>query len=73
MERVNGLKMYEISGTTYNAKELLKNAGFVYDKKSKKWHGDQTAMIELQRVSTATYSRANQKLVAGLKIKEVGN
>jgi hypothetical protein len=59
-----------VTGNTYPAAKLLRDCGFNFDKASKSWVGDASALAELRRVSTATYSRANGKLVAGLKIAE---
>lgn len=62
--------MFRITGSTYPAKNALKNAGFQFDATTKEWYGDEAAMTELKRISTASYSRANQKACAGLKIEE---
>ena len=61
--------MVKITGNTYPAMVMLKKAGFEYDKGVKAWYGDEEALNELKRTSTATYSRANQKLMEGLKIE----
>jgi hypothetical protein len=64
-------KMIKVTGNTYQAKSILKDCGFTYDAENKCWNGNDEALVELKRVSTASYSRANQKLVAGLKFEEV--
>ncbi len=61
--------MIKITGNTYAAKELLKSAGFVYRDKS--WYGSNDDKAELDRVSTASYSRTNQRLVSGLKFEVI--
>jgi len=61
--------MIRITGKTYQAKEMLKKAGFEFEAKEKAWYGDEGAMAELDRITTATYSRTNQKLRQGLTIE----
>lgn len=63
--------MIKVTGNTYAAKNILKDAGFKFDSANKSWNGDELAKVELDRISTASYSRANQKLVSGLKFEEV--
>lgn len=63
--------MFKVTGNTYSAKSILNNSGFSYEGKEKAWYGNQENLDELKRVSTASYSRANQKLVSALKIEEV--
>jgi hypothetical protein len=62
--------MYKVTGNTYQAKEVLKKAGFTYDNKA--WYGDEAAKTELDRITTASYSRANQKAIAGCQITNLG-
>ena len=66
-----GVMDYEVSGWTYPAKEILADAGFVYIPKRKVWIGDEDALSELKRVTTPAYGRARQKLMDGLKIKQI--
>jgi hypothetical protein len=63
--------MIKVTGNTYPANRLLKECGFGWDSKQKAYFGDTKAKIKLDRVSTASYSRTNQKLVAGLKFEAV--
>lgn len=63
--------MMRITGRTYAAKEMLKAAGFEYESKEKAWYGSKENMKELDRITTATYSRANQKLRQGLTIETI--
>jgi hypothetical protein len=64
--------MIKVTGNTYPAQNLLKKCGFIWDSKQKAYFGDSAAKDELDRISTATASRANQKLVLMLKFKEEG-
>ncbi len=59
----------KVTGNTYPAKELLKDAGFAYSTTDKAWYGDDVAKTELDRMSTASYSRKNQNLIASLKFE----
>jgi|LSQX01.3.fsa_nt_gb hypothetical protein len=65
--------MIKVTGNTYQAKEILKQAGFKWDQQQKAFLGDNIAKTELDRISTPTYSRKNQNLVLGLKFEEVVN
>jgi len=65
---MNNENTVTITGNTYPAAKLLRDCGFAFDKTTKAWTGDAAAKAELDRVSTATYSRANQRLVSGLRI-----
>ena len=56
-----------VTGKTYQAKQVLKDAGFEFDTESKAWYGDDTAKTELDRITRASYSRANLKACAGLE------
>jgi hypothetical protein len=58
----------KVTGRTFPAASLLRECGFAWNATDKCWTGTADALAELERVSTATYSRSNQKLVAGLKI-----
>lgn len=62
--------MKKVTGNTYPAKSILNQAGFTWDGGSKAWFGSEEALEELKRISTPTYSRANNKAFAGLKIEE---
>jgi hypothetical protein len=64
-------KAYKVTGKTYPARNVLKDAGFEFDGKSKAWHGGEAELKELQRITTATYSRANQNAVDGIEITEL--
>jgi len=61
----------KITGNTYPARTWLKDCGFVFDKETKTWLGSDEAKSELERTSTASYSRANAKLIAGLTIESI--
>jgi hypothetical protein len=63
--------MIKITGNTYPAQNMLKQAGFSWDKKQKAYFGTKDNLTELNRISTATYSRANQKLKGSLTITEI--
>ena len=63
--------LIKVTGNTYPARHILKEAGFAWDKDVKAYFGDESAKAELDRISTASYSRANQKLVATLKFEEI--
>ena len=63
--------MFKITGNTYQAKAMLKEAGFEFDGAQKAWYGNEEALKELKRTATPTYSRANAKAYAGLTIEEV--
>jgi hypothetical protein len=61
----------KITGKTYHARSWLKDCGFVFDKTEQAWFGDDAAKVELERTSTASYSRANAKLLSGLTVESV--
>jgi hypothetical protein len=61
----------KITGNTYSARAWLKDCGFVFDKETKAWLGNDEAKAELERTSTASYSRANAKLLAGLTVESI--
>ena len=61
-------KNITVTGNTYPAAKLLRSCGFDFDKSNKTWVGTEENRDELNRVSTATYSRANQNLVSKLII-----
>lgn len=63
--------MIKVTGNTYPAKELLKQAGFKWDQQQKAFFGNNIAKEELKRISTPTYSKKNQNLVLELKFEEV--
>jgi hypothetical protein len=63
--------MIKVTGNTYQAKDVLKKAGFEYVPQFKAWFGNEEANNELKRITTATYSRANQKATMGLKYETV--
>jgi len=63
--------MIKITGNTYPAQEMLKKAGFAWDRNAKAYFGSDGALTELKRTSTPTYSRKNEKLVAGLKFETI--
>lgn len=63
--------MIKAVGSTYKAKNLLKDAGFSWDTDLQAWVGDVDARMEFGRITTATYSRANQKLSMGIDFVEV--
>ncbi len=60
----------KVTGNTYQAKTILRDAGFSYDPTHKEWYGAEDNLAELRRISTPTYSRANAKAFAALKIEE---
>src|SRR5690606_12521204 len=63
--------LVKVTGDTYPARYILREAGFQWNKYEKAYFGDKSAKAELDRISTASYSRANQKLVAALKFEEI--
>ena len=63
--------LVKVTGDTYPARYILREAGFVWNRYEKAYFGDKSAKAELDRISTPTYSRANQKLVAALKFEEL--
>jgi hypothetical protein len=60
-----------VTGNTYRAKQVLKDAGFSFDADSKAWYGDDTAKAELDRITRASYSRANLKACEGLEFTTI--
>jgi hypothetical protein len=64
MDKVNTIM---VTGNTYRAKQVLRDAGFWFDPESKAWYGDDTAKAELDRITRASYSRANLNASKGLK------
>jgi hypothetical protein len=58
--------MIKITGKTYQAKEVLKQAGFEWVPQFKAFFGTEEAKKELDRITTASYSRANQKAISGI-------
>ena len=64
-------KTCKATGNTYTARNVLKAAGFVWDKDSKAWLGDDDAKTELARITTASYSRANGKACSGLELEAI--
>lgn len=64
---------YKVTGDTYKAKQILKDAGFTWNAENKEWTGNQEAKDELTRITTASYSRANQKACSGIKIETKEN
>ena len=62
--------MVKVTGNTYPAQSLLKKAGFEFDSGNKSWYGNEDALAEMERTSTPSYSRANAKAFAGLKIEK---
>ena len=63
--------LIKVTGNTYPARNILKDSGFTWDKDAKAYYGDENNKAELDRISTASYSRANQKLVIALKFEEI--
>lgn len=63
--------LIKVTGDTYPARYILREAGFVWNRYEKAYFGDKSAKAELDRISTASYSRTNQRLVAALKIEEI--
>lgn len=63
--------MIKAVGNTYKAKTVLKDAGFKWDSNSGTWIGNVDARMEFGRITTASYSRANQKLATGVEFKEI--
>lgn len=61
----------KITGKTYSARAWLKDCGFAWDKDQEAWLGDDAARGELERTSTASYSRANAKLLSSLTIEAI--
>lgn len=59
---------YRVSGNTYQAKELLRKAGFVWDATTKTWFGDAAAKDELEHIRMG--SGHNMGLFRGVEIKE---
>ena len=64
------MKNYKVSGRTYPARNVLKDAGFTYESARKEWFGNEESLQELKRITTASYSRANQKAISGIEITE---
>jgi hypothetical protein len=64
--------MVKITGKTYQAREWIKSCGFAWNSEEKAYFGNAEAKTELERTSTATYSRANGKLLAALTVEDVG-
>jgi hypothetical protein len=65
--------MIKVTGNTYPARNLLRDCGFTWDAKQRVYLGDDSAKTELDRISTAIASRANQKLVLMLRFEEVND
>jgi len=63
--------MNKVTGNTYPAKTVLTDAGFAWDKDSKAWFGDDVAKLELDRLTRASYSRANLNACKGIVIEVV--
>jgi len=61
----------KITGKTYNARNWLKDCGFAWDKEQGAWLGDDAAKAELERTSTASYSRPNAKLLSALTVEAI--
>jgi len=59
---------YTVEGNTYKAKRVLNDAGFKWDAENKEWVGNQEAKDELERITKASYSRANQKAISDIRI-----
>ena len=51
---------YKVTGNSYKAKQVLKDAGFKWDTKGKAWIGTEKEVAEFERITHPTYSRANQ-------------
>lgn len=66
------MTQYVVSGKTYRARIVLREAGFRWDAKNEAWWGDEAARAELDRITTATYSRTNQRDCAGIVISVMG-
>ena len=60
----------KITGNTFAAKTVLRTAGFEFDAVNKCWIGNTEELTELKRITTATYSRSNQKAISGIVITE---
>lgn len=60
--------MFTITGNTYNAKRVIKDAGFEWTGAA--WVGNAEAAEELRRISRPTYSRANANAMAACEIVE---
>lgn len=60
-------KQIMVIGKTFPARQVLRDAGFEFDTLSKAWYGDDAAKAELDRITTASYSRANLKACEGLE------
>lgn len=61
----------KVTGKTYPARTWLKDCGLVFDKDAQAWIGDDAAKAEIDRTSTASYSRANAKLLSGLTVEQI--
>ena len=60
--------MIKVTGNTYPAKDVLKKAGFEFVPQYKAWFGTEEANNELKRITTPSYSRANQKVTMNLNL-----
>ena len=63
--KTEGKKMttYKVTGNSYKAKQVLKDAGFKWIAEKKSWVGSEEAVAEFKRITHPTYSRANQNAV----------
>ena len=55
--------MIKVTGNSYKAKKVLKDAGFKWDAENKRWVGTPEDVVEFARITHPTYSRANQNMV----------
>jgi hypothetical protein len=62
---------YAVTGNTYPARDLLRKAGFEFDKSSKSWIGNQSAKDELDKLSSPSYGRATARLVNALTVEAI--
>jgi hypothetical protein len=61
----------KVTGNTYPARDVLRTAGFAWSKDGNCWLGDDAAKAELERITTATYSRRNAKACSGIIVTDI--
>jgi len=62
---------FTVTGKTYEAKALIKSAGFAWDKENRMWIGDATAKANFEEMGNPARGRADARLVNACKVVPV--
>jgi len=67
---MNG-KGYFVTGNTFSAKSVLREAGFEWFAADKVWFGVESAKDELVRITSVQYSKSNANACENITVEQV--